>query len=57
MEEERQVKKEDAQALADFYEINYIETSSLKGVNVEESFRLITQQIYEKVLFNWKVPI
>lgn len=52
MEEDREVKTEDAQILADFYGIKYIETSALKGINVEESFRIITQEIYDKVS-NW----
>ncbi|KAL7646659.1 UNVERIFIED_CONTAM: hypothetical protein RMT77_001910 [Armadillidium vulgare] len=49
IEDEREVKTEDAQTLADFYGIKYIETSALRGINVEESFRIITQEIYDKV--------
>ncbi|XP_068206799.1 ras-related protein Rab-39B [Palaemon carinicauda] len=49
MEEEREVKSEDALSLANFYNIKYIETSSVKGINVEEAFRSITQEVYDKV--------
>lgn len=50
IEDEREVKTEDAQTLADFYGIKYVETSALRGINVEESFRIITQEIYDKVI-------
>lgn len=49
MEDEREVRKEDADSLAQFYNIKYIETSSMKGINVEEAFRSITQEVYDKV--------
>ena len=49
MEDEREVRREDAAALAKFYNISYIETSSMRGVNVEEAFRTITQEVYDKV--------
>ena len=49
MEDEREVSKEDAEKLAEFYGVKYVETSSLKGINVEEAFRLITQEVYDKV--------
>ncbi|MPC57213.1 Ras-related protein Rab-26 [Portunus trituberculatus] len=48
MEDEREVRREDAAALAKFYNISYIETSSMRGVNVEEAFRTITQEVYDK---------
>lgn len=49
MEDEREVRREDAAALAKFYNISYIETSSMRGINVEEAFRTITQEVYDKV--------
>ncbi|XP_045128976.1 ras-related protein Rab-39B-like isoform X2 [Portunus trituberculatus] len=49
MEDEREVRREDAAALAKFYNISYIETSSMRGVNVEEAFRTITQEVYDKL--------
>lgn len=55
MEDEREVRREDAAALAKFYNISYIETSSMRGINVEEAFRTITQEVYDKV--NTSLPI
>lgn len=49
MEDEREVRKEDAMSLANFYNISYVETSAMKGINVEEAFRTITQEVYDKV--------
>ncbi|KAG7157108.1 ras-related protein Rab-39B-like [Homarus americanus] len=49
MEDEREVRKEDAMSLAKFYNISYVETSSMKGINVEEAFRTITQEVYDKI--------
>jgi len=50
----REVQKEDAEALAAFYGIKYIETSALKGNNVESAFTTITQEVYDKV---WKLEL
>ena len=50
MEDEREVRKEDALKLADFYGVKYVETSALRGINVDEAFRLITQEVYDKVI-------
>ncbi|XP_053643519.2 ras-related protein Rab-39B [Cherax quadricarinatus] len=49
MDDEREVRIEDALALAKFYNISYVETSSMKGINVEEAFRTITQEVYDKI--------
>ncbi|XP_037783756.1 ras-related protein Rab-39A-like [Penaeus monodon] len=49
MEDEREVRTEDALSLANFYNIKYVETSSMRGINVEEAFRIITQEVYDKV--------
>ncbi|XP_076044078.1 RAS oncogene family member Rab39 [Oratosquilla oratoria] len=49
MDDEREVQTEDAQSLADFYGIKFIETSAMKGIKVEEAFRIITQEVYDKI--------
>lgn len=46
MESEREVSHEEAQQLADFYNISFLETSAKTGVNVEEAFAAIAQEIY-----------
>ena len=49
MEGQREVRAEDAEALAQFYGIKYVETSALAGSNVEAAFSTITQEVYDKV--------
>lgn len=46
METEREVSQEEAQQLADFYNIGFLETSAKSGMNVEDAFTRIAQEIY-----------
>lgn len=45
----RAVSIDEAKAFADFHEIPHIETSAKSGANVEEAFRAVTQQVYNRV--------
>ncbi|OAD54589.1 Ras-related protein Rab-39B [Eufriesea mexicana] len=45
----REVSKEEARAFANLHEINHIETSAKTGVNVEEAFRTVTQEVYNRI--------
>ncbi|KAF2365174.1 Small GTP-binding protein domain [Trinorchestia longiramus] len=47
--EQREVRRQDAEALAQFYGIKYVETSAYSGSNVEEAFTSITQEVFDKV--------
>ncbi|XP_047736925.1 ras-related protein Rab-39B [Hyalella azteca] len=49
LSEQREVRREDAEALAKFYGIKYVETSAYMGSNVEKAFTCITQDVYDKV--------
>ena len=46
---DQRVTPEQAARLADEYGIKWIMTSAKTGENVEEAFRLITEEIYEKL--------
>ncbi|KAL0275404.1 UNVERIFIED_CONTAM: hypothetical protein PYX00_003258 [Menopon gallinae] len=46
----RAVSTEEAKAFADFHDIPHIETSAKSGAFVEEAFRAVTQQVYNRVL-------
>jgi Ras-related protein Rab-39B len=45
----REVSVEEAQALAEYHQISFLETSAKTGLNVEEAFTVISQQIYDKI--------
>jgi len=45
----REVSVEEAQALAEYHHIPFLETSAKTGLNVEEAFTVISQQIYDKI--------
>ncbi|KAK2716253.1 ras-related protein Rab-39B-like [Artemia franciscana] len=45
----RVVSQEEAQAFADFYGMNFVETSAKHGENVECAFKLLTEEIYSRV--------
>lgn len=45
----REVPKEEARALAEQYGLHHIETSAKSGLNVEESFRIVTQEVYNRI--------
>lgn len=49
MEDLREVSQQEAQRFADFYGMDYIETSAKSGNNVEIAFTKIAQDIYSKV--------
>uniref|UniRef100_T1JME3 Ras-related protein Rab-39B n=1 Tax=Strigamia maritima TaxID=126957 RepID=T1JME3_STRMM len=49
MDSDRQVAEEEAQQLADFYNISFMETSAKTGLNVEDVFTQIAQRIYRKI--------
>ncbi|KOC68385.1 Ras-related protein Rab-39B [Habropoda laboriosa] len=45
----REVSKEEARAFADQHGVHHIETSAKTGVNVEEAFRTVTQEVYNRI--------
>ncbi|KAB0801913.1 hypothetical protein PPYR_04099 [Photinus pyralis] len=45
----REVSKEEAKAFADQNGLHHIETSARKGTNVEEAFRSVTQEVYNRI--------
>jgi len=47
--EQREVSSEEANSFADFNEMAFVETSAKTGENVEESFRVVGQEIYNRV--------
>ncbi|CAG2109695.1 unnamed protein product [Medioppia subpectinata] len=49
MADEREVTSEEGKAFADFYRINFIETSAKNRYNVDETFRSIAEDIYDRV--------
>jgi len=49
MIDDREVTPEEGKAFADFYGINFIETSAKTRYNVDEAFRTIAENIYDKV--------
>ncbi|XP_014239657.1 ras-related protein Rab-39A isoform X2 [Cimex lectularius] len=46
---EREVSEEEAQRFAQKHGIFYVETSAKTGLNVEEAFRAVTQQVYNRI--------
>ena len=48
--DDREIPSDEGKAFADFYNIKFIETSAKKHHNIEEAFRTIAQDIYEKIL-------
>lgn len=49
MVDDREVTNEEGKAFADFYGIDFIETSAKTRFNVEEAFRMIAENIYDKI--------
>jgi len=49
LESQRQVSYEDGQAFADSYGFKFIETSSKTHYNVNQAFRVLAEEIYEKI--------
>mmetsp|Transcript_26989 Transcript_26989/g.20194 ORF Transcript_26989/g.20194 Transcript_26989/m.20194 type:complete len:103 (+) Transcript_26989:613-921(+) len=49
---DRMVSSEEGKAVADFYKINFIETSALTGENVNSVFETITREILSKKVIN-----
>lgn len=45
----REVSKEEARAFADQNGVHHIEASAKTGVNVEEAFRIVTQEVYNRI--------
>ena len=45
----REVSKEEARAFADQNGVHHIETSAKTGVNVEDAFRAVTQEVYNRI--------
>lgn len=50
MDSDREVTREEAQQFADFYNMYFLETSAKTGLNVEEAFTTIAQDIYERIM-------
>lgn len=47
--ENREVSVEEAKTFAEQHELIYVETSARTGINVRESFALVTQEIYNRI--------
>ncbi|KAF5301834.1 hypothetical protein FQA39_LY10619 [Lamprigera yunnana] len=45
----REVSKEEAKVFADQNGLHLVETSARKGTNVEEAFRSVTQEVYNRI--------
>ena len=45
----REVSREEARAFADQYGVHHVETSAKTGLNVEEAFRTVTQEVYNRI--------
>lgn len=46
---QREVSREEAKSFADQHGLFQIETSAKNGMNVEEAFRLVTQEVYNRI--------
>lgn len=46
---QREVSREEAKAFADQHGLFEIDTSAKNGTNVEEAFRLVTQEVYNRI--------
>ncbi|CAH1176366.1 unnamed protein product [Phaedon cochleariae] len=46
---QREVSKEEAKAFSDQYGLFHVETSAKNGMNVEEAFRSVTQEVYNRI--------
>jgi Ras-related protein Rab-39B len=47
--ENREVSVEEAKTFAEQHELIYVETSARTGINVRESFALVTQEIHSRI--------
>uniref|UniRef100_W8B3C6 Ras-related protein Rab-39A n=1 Tax=Ceratitis capitata TaxID=7213 RepID=W8B3C6_CERCA len=45
----REVSTEEAQTFAKEHGLHFVETSARNGVNVEEAFRMVTQEVYTRI--------
>ena len=45
----REVSEDEARAWAQFNNIPYVETSAKSGLNVEDTFAILTQLIYDRI--------
>lgn len=46
----REVSKEEAKAFADLHGLHFVETSARNGLHVEEAFKVVTQEVYNRIL-------
>lgn len=46
---QREVPIEDAQGFAKLHGLHFVETSARTGANVEEAFRMVTQEVYARI--------
>ncbi|CAG9769146.1 unnamed protein product [Ceutorhynchus assimilis] len=46
---QREVSREEAKTFADSHGLFYVETSAKSGLNVEEAFRAVTQEVYNRI--------
>ncbi|ENN82900.1 hypothetical protein YQE_00733, partial [Dendroctonus ponderosae] len=46
---QREVSREEAKTFADSHGLFYVETSAKNGLNVEEAFRSVTQEVYNRI--------
>jgi GTPase SAR1 family protein len=49
MEDKREVTTEEGKAFADSHGIRFIETSAMSKYNVEETFKIMAEDIYDKI--------
>lgn len=45
----REVSKDEAKAFAEQHGLHFVETSARTGVNVEEAFKIVTQEVYNRI--------
>lgn len=46
----REVSKEEAKSFADLHGLHFVETSARSGLHVEEAFKVVTQEVYNRIL-------
>lgn len=47
---QREVSRDEAKAFAEQNDLIFVETSSRTGINVEEVFNMVTQEVYARIL-------
>ena len=45
----REVSKDEAKAFAEQHGLYFVETSARTGINVEEAFTMVTQEVYSRI--------